>query len=205
MNKHILTGTLLALALALPGLASAESTLATGSGTITANARLDFKIIIPKVLFLGVGSGASATPLATLGTVDLVTFDYSSAAAAVGSGSGGTATGNAVPVRVVGNNGTITLSATTSGAINNGGTTPDTIPWSEITASSSDATNLPSPTIPATGLGSAVNVVANSGKVTNRTATWTYGYANSAVIAPGTYGGAGGVNNGRVTYTATML
>jgi hypothetical protein len=32
---------------------------------------------------------------------------------------------------------------------------------------------------------------------------WTYSYANNQVVAAGTYGGAG-VNNGRVTYTATM-
>jgi hypothetical protein len=42
-----------------------------------------------------------------------------------------------------------------------------------------------------------------AGKIVNRDAKWTYTYANSAPVAAGSYGGVG-VNNGRVTYTATL-
>ena len=40
-------------------------------------------------------------------------------------------------------------------------------------------------------------------RVVSRDARWTYTYANSAIVAPGTYGGTN-VNNSRVTYTAAM-
>ena len=187
-----------ALALATPLMASAESQLVTGAGNATA--RLDFRVIVPRVLFLGVGTGA--TGLATNTTVDMVTFDYTTNPAAVGTGvAAGAITGNVVPVRVLGNNGQISLTAATTGALSNGA--GDTIPWTEITATTNLAA-LPSPVIPATGTGAASNVTLSSGtRVTDRTANWTFSYANSAVVAPGTYG-ATVANNGRVTYTAAM-
>jgi hypothetical protein len=204
MNKSILLNSAIALALAAPLLASAESSFSTGGGTITASARLDFRIIVPKVLFLAVGTGATGTSLAVNPAINLVTFDYTANPAALGTGAAaGTITGNVVPVRVVGNNGTITVRANTIGALTNGVAT-DTIPWTQITATSSDAANFPHPVIPATGAGTASNIAVSAGKITNRTANWTYSYANSAVVPAGTYGGVN-TNNGRVTYTASML
>ena len=185
----------LALALATPLLASAESDLVVGIGNATA--RLDFRVVVPRVLFLGVGTGAGA--LAENTTIDTVTFDYSTNPAALGTGAAaGAVTGNVVPVRVLGNNGQITLAASTTGALTNG--TADTIPWSQITSVSS-LPALPSPAIPLTGAGATSNVTLSSGtKVTDRSANWTFSYANTAVVAPGTYG----TTNGRVTYTAAM-
>lgn len=196
VNKSsLLLKSALALALATPLLASAESQLVIGTGGATA--RLDFRVVVPRVLFLGVGTGAAA--LANNTTIDTVTFDYSTNPAALGTGAAaGAITGNVVPVRVLGNNGQITLAASTTGALTNG--TADTIPWSEITSTSSLAA-LPSPAIPLTGAGATSNVTLSSGtKVTDRSANWTFSYANSAVVAPGTYG----TTNGRVTYTAAM-
>ena len=187
----------LALALVSPLLASAESQLVVGTGSATA--RLDFRVIVPRVLFLGVGTGAAAAIPANNTTIDTVTFDYSTNAVALGTGAAaGSITGNVVPVRVIGNNGVIALTAATTGALTNG--TADTIAWTEISATSSLAA-LPSPAIPATGTGAASNVTVSSGtKVTDRSANWTFSYANSTVVAPGTYG----TTNGRVTYTAAM-
>jgi hypothetical protein len=208
MKKLILISAI-AAALGTPMIASAESTVTTGAGPNSTAARLDFKIVIPRVLFLAVGTGAAGTALTGNPAIDLVTFDYTTNSAAVGTGAAaGTITGNVVPVRVVGNAGPIGLTAATVGALNNG-TAAETIPWSEITAVSSDATNLPSPVIPASGTGASSAVVVSSGtKITSRTANWTYSYANTNVVPAGTYGGAGtaaaGLNNGRVTYTATM-
>lgn len=195
MKKALLLKSTLALALAAPLLASAESQLITGAGS--AVARLDFRVVVPRVLFLGVGTGAAG--LANNTTIDTVTFDYTSNPAAVGTGvAAGAITGNVVPVRVVGNNGQVSLTAATTGALTNA--TADTIPWSEITATSS-LPALPSPVIPATGTGAGSNVTLSSGtKITDRTANWTFSYANNAVVAPGTYG----TTNGRVTYTASM-
>jgi hypothetical protein len=209
MKKLILISAI-AAALGTPMIASAESTVVIGA-TGPTSARLDFKIVIPRVLFLAVGSGAGGTALTGNAAIDLVTFDYTANPGDVGTGAAnaaGSVTGNIVPVRVIGNAGPITLTAATVGALSNGAP-GDTIPWSQISAISSDATNFPSPVIPASGTGASSAVVVSSGtKITNRTATWTYSYANSTVVAAGTYGGAGtaaaGLNNGRVTYTATM-
>lgn len=196
MKKALLLKTTLALALATPLLASAESQLIVG-GTASAVARLDFRVVVPRVLFLGVGAGAGS--LADNATIDTVTFDYTTNPAAVGTGAAaGAITGNVVPVRVVGNNGQVSLAASTTGALTN--LAGDTIPWSEITATTSLAA-LPSPIIPNTGAGTARDVTLSSGtKVTDRAANWTFSYANTAVVAPGTYG----TTNGRVTYTAAM-
>lgn len=192
MKKALLLKTALAVALATPLLASAESQLVTGAGA--ASARLDFRVTIPRVLFLAVGTGA--TGLANNTTIDTVTFDYTTNPAALGTGAAaGAITGNIVPVRVLGNNGVIALASTNTGALTNA--TGDTIPWSQITATSSDATNFASPS----PSGASVNLGISSGtKVTSRTANWTFGYANLAAVPPGTYG----TTNGRVTYTATM-
>lgn len=194
MKKHLLLKSALALALATPMLATAESQLRIGAGSAAAN--LDFRVVVPRVLFLAVGTGAAG--LADNATIDTVTFDYTTNPAAIGGGAAaaaGVITGNVVPVRVLGNNGVITLTSTNTGDLENGA--GDTIPWSEITAVSSDAANFNSPA-PA---GASVDLGLSAGtRITSRTANWTFSYANTAVVAPGTYG----TTNGRVTYTATM-
>lgn len=188
----LITTAAAAAMLALPMSASAESQLVVGAGN--ASARLDFRVVIPRVLFLAVGTG-NALPLANNATIDTLTFDYSAAAADVGSGT--PSAGQAVNVRVRGNNGQIALAAATTGALTNA--TGDTIAWSEISGSSDQAA-LPSPALPLTGIGASSNVTLNTTKVTDRTATWTFTYANTAIVPPGTYG----TTNGRVTYTASM-
>ncbi len=201
MKKALLLKTTLALAMATPLMASAESQFVT---TGNAQASLDFRVIIPRVLFLGVGAGATAVPPVNNTSVNLVTFDYTTNPGAVGAGSGSPAaviTGAVVPVRVVGNNGQIVLTAATAGALSNG--SGDTIPWTEISAASS-LLALPSPVIPANGTGAGSNVTLSSGtKITDRSANWTFSFANTAVVPAGTYG-AIVANNSRVTYTATM-
>jgi hypothetical protein len=110
----------------------------------------------------------------------------------------------AVTARVIGNNGNITLTSTTLGPLNNG-VPADTISYSQITTTAAVLTSavpLPHPAL-ADGATTTVALTPVSGKVINRDARWTFAYENDNVVAPGTYGGAG-VNNGRVTYTASM-
>ncbi|NDY93461.1 hypothetical protein [Ideonella livida] len=193
MKKSLLiTAAAATLALSLPMTASAESQLIVGSGT--AVARLDFRVIIPRVLFLAVGTG-NGTPIASNSTIDTLTFDYSAAAADVGNGTASAA--QSVAVRVRGNNGQVALTATTSGALTTAD--GDVIPWSQITPSS-DAGTLPTPALPLSGPGTSSNVTLNAGKITDRTANWSFVYENDNIVAPGTYG----TTNGRVTYTASM-
>ncbi len=194
----------LAAVLVAPFAANAESNFQTGAGALSATANVDFTITIPKVLFLQVGTG---TLYANNPAVNLITFNVPAAnvgngtavAATAGSGDLGNGTVTAI---VRGNAGNVTLGATTLGAINNGA--GDSIAWSQVTttpASLSTATVLSAPTL-ANGASSNVTLTAVN-KIVNQDARWTYAYANSAIVAAGTYGGVN-ANNGRVLYTASL-
>lgn len=202
MAASKLTKLAMAIVLALPAIASAESTFNSGAGSpITASARLNFTVTVPKVIYLRVGTGG--TGLASNTTVDGVVITVP--AANVGDGTAIASTPASVPVRVVGNNGNITLTAVTAaaGLANAAG---DTIPFSQIVGTSSDATagGLAHPVFNGTGGSSSVTVTPNvTTKVTDRTANWSFTYANVAVVPPGTYGGTVAAG-GQVTYTASM-
>lgn len=186
MKKSLLLKSALALAMATPLMASAESDITIGNGT--ASADLDFRVVIPRVLYLAVGTG-NAT-LADNATEDLVSFDFTTNPQDVGTGAAaGAITGNAVPVRVFGNNGLIQIAASNGNLTDGGG---NTIPLSQITAISSDPTNFD---VPAPG--GTANPALSAGRVTDRTATWTYSFANTTPAGAGTY-------DGTITYTASM-
>ena len=186
----------------------AASNLRTGAGALTARARVDFRVVIPKILYLRVGTG-SAYPitLATNGTVDLVAFNPSAATIGSGtavSGSGGNLTGGVQTAAIISNSGNVTLNATATGALGDG--VGDSIPYTQIGTAASALTVgytlLPAPTL---NNGTSANVVltAPATKVIRADARWTYSYLNSTMPASGNYGGVN-VNNGRVRYTASM-
>lgn len=161
--------------------AIAESDFETGAGALSATADLDFRVIIPRFISFRVG---------TTGAVeDLVEFNV--AAANVGTGTDVARTnagGAAIPVQLISNVGNVTVAAAGSGAgLTSGG---NTIPWTEIDGTSSDAANFPVPAV-----GSSLVLTAASG-VISRTANWTFTYDNTNTIAAGTY-------DGTVTYTAS--
>lgn len=193
--------TLLAAAVlvATPLVAQAESQFVdgpAGPAGLSASARLDFQVTIPKILLLQVGA---------VGSINRIDFDLSGTPSIVGNGTAQAATagsgdlGNgAVTAILKGNGGNITLSSLTSGALGNGA--GDTISYSQIVATSSN------PALVAPALADAASTtttVTATGKVVNQSAQWTYKYANSALVAPGVYGGTD-TNNSRVTYTASM-
>ena len=207
---------LLAVTAATPMLCQAESTYNnTGASPSTATAHVDFQIIIPKFLFLRVGNGTgainalgtfSAAP-GTLGTIDAITWAPTPAQVGTGplAGTGGDLTGGVETAIVVANNGAVTLTSATGGALNDG-VAGDTISWSQITTTptkNNTVAVLQPPTLLDSGNGS-VTVNPNFGtKVVAQDAKWTYSYSNNLIPPAGTYGGVG-VNNGRVTYTASV-
>jgi hypothetical protein len=205
-STNLLIKTAVAFALAAPLLAHAESQFTTGAGSpITASAHLDFLITVPKVLFLQVGTG---TNMAANATINQIAFtvpganlgDSTVIAATAGSGDLGN---GQVTAKVIGNNGTITFTSTTVGALGNGA--GDTISYAQIAtavATLTSATALAHPAL-ADAATTTVTLTPASGKVINRDAKWTYTYLNQNVVAPGTYGGVN-TNNSRVTYTASM-
>lgn len=197
-------------ALTLPLVAFAESNVQSGAATAApgATAHLDFSVVIPKILYLRVGTGSaySSGALTSVNTVDLITF--SPAAGTVGNGTpvagtGGDLSGGVETAAIVSNSGNVTLNATASGALGNGN--GDSIPFTQITTASSALTSgtpLPAPIL-TNGTSSNVLLTAPASKLIVQDAKWTYSYANAANVPAGTYGGVN-ANNGRVTYTATM-
>ena len=168
--------------------AVADSEFDIGNGTLTANADLEFEIVIPRFLYLQVGSTGT--------TVDTVTFDLSGVASIADVdtqiGNGTAVDGDiTVGVRLVSNAGDVDLEAVGSGTGLTNGT--ETIPWSQITgtAATGGATGLDVPVVGA----AAVTIPATNG-VVNRSDTWSFDYENDLLVGGGTY-------TGTVTYTAT--
>jgi hypothetical protein len=215
MRTSTVIKALLAVTAVTPILCQAESNLQTGTGSpVTTTAHVDFQITIPKFLFLRVGTGTGAINAAgvfsiapaPLGTIDAITWAPTPAQLGTGSmaGTGGDQFGGVETAIVVANNGAVTLSSQTGGALNDGAA-GDTISWSQIGVVATKNTTtavLQTPQLLDTGSGS-VTVNPTSGKIVAQDAKWTYSYLNATVPAAGTYGGVG-VNNGRVTYTASV-
>lgn len=206
----LLTALAGAATLALPFAASAESNVQTGTATAApgATAHVDFTVVIPKILYLRVGSGSAYATgaLAANSAIDLVTFSPTAAQLGSGTavaGTGGDLTAGVETAAVVSNSGNVTLNATATGALSNGA--GDTIPFSQITTTAATLTSgtaLPAPVL--TNATSAnVVLTAPATKVIVQDAKWTFAYANTSFVPTGTYGGVN-TNNGRVTYTATM-
>ena len=153
MKKLLMAGALMASAFNSQ-LAPAESVLATAGAPLTAAARVDMAIVIPRFLQFQVGAAGAA--------IDVITFTVPAASVGAGgagiAGTGGTPGPGAVTVNVKANTGqvTITPSTTATGLAN--GVAGQFIPFTEIGTTSSDAVNVPAPTL-VNGNGVAVNTV----------------------------------------------
>jgi hypothetical protein len=204
MALKVLLGT---AALTLPLIASAASTVTTGTGTITAAAQVNFSVVIPQYLYLRVGTGSSYTTgaLTTVATTDLITF--TPAVGTVGNGTavagvGGDLTGGVETAAVLGNGGNVTLTAAATGPLTDAA--GDTIPFTQITtAAAANTATYSTLAAPALSNTSSSETITATNKVVQADAKWTFSYANSAAEPAGTYGGTSALN-GIVTYTASM-
>lgn len=203
-------------ALVSPIAAFAESALvAPAAANAQAAAKLDFRITIPRVLFLQVGTGTKFVANAGVDLIDFVVpaanvGDSTPVAATAASGD---LTNGAVTVRVMGNGAsTISLNSATTGPMSNGA--GSTVGWNRIAVVAApltagltagfNNTGIAHPTFAAsnTGNGTATTLNATNG-VVREEGKWTFSYLNQDVLSAGTYGGVN-TNAGRVTYTATM-
>ena len=199
VKAAVLAGVLASAAVvSLPAVAE-SSIVFGGAGSFSTSARLDFAIVVPRFLQFRVG--------ATGATIDQISFNV--AAANVGSGApqagtGGDLGAGTVTVSIRANAGQVTITPTNnSGGLGlRNGVAGQTIPYTEILTASSAAATLPAPALSNAG-GTAVTPALSAGTVTNRSATWTYSYANTTVPNAGTYGTGGTGSGGRVTYTAS--
>ena len=202
---RLLTKTLLAAAViaATPMMASAESVINVNSPPVklTDAVHVDFKIVVPNILFLQVGTGTY--PL-NIGTVDLITFSPSAAVlgnSTVVAGTGGDLTGGQVTVKVKSNfGGNVSLTATTLGALNDGAA--HTITFGEITTTENGA-GVPALALTDGGVGTTETLNATAG-IVDLSDSWTYTYNNTTFPVAGTYGGIN-TRNSRATYTAVQL
>jgi hypothetical protein len=210
MRTSTVIKALLAATAVAPMLCLAESNVQTGAGALTATAHVDFQITIPKFVFLriGTGTGTLAGAWATVATVDQITWAPTPAQVGTGvlAGAGGDlGTGTETAVVYANGNGNVTLSCTTTGALNDGA--GDTISYSTITTTAAVLTSATAlPVCPlADGTTNSV-VVPAVAKIVARDAKWAYTYSNATVPPAGTYGGGGAGNTGagRVTYTAAL-
>jgi hypothetical protein len=161
--------------------AQAESTINSGAAAnLATTARLNFSVVIPRVIYLRVGTGTDFTPNQTIDTVSFAP------GAAAGNGTA-IAAGATVGVRLFSTGTGVTLGATGSGTGLASGALP-VIPWTQISATS---TGLAHPAI-----GAAAIAVAPTGSITTQAATWSFNFGN-APAAAGTY-------TGQVIYTATL-
>lgn len=197
-----------AAVLALPLISAAESNLQSGPGVLTAAAHVDFRIAIPKILYLRVGTGSNYTTgaLANNAAKNLITF--APAAAQLGSGAavagaGGDLGAGAVTAAVVSNSGNVTIKATSKGALLDAAGA--SIAYTQIKTAATAAfypTLLPAPLLQ-NGASANIVITAPASNVIHADAKWTYTYANTGPAAAGTYGGVN-VRNGRVLYTASI-
>ncbi len=196
--KTLMTTTVIATAMAIPQVVMSDTAQDQGASALSAAVDLDFRVVIPRFLSFQVG--------ATGATIDLI--DFSPTAAQVGdgnpvAGTGGDLLGGKVTVIVKSNAGQVTIRETndSGGAGLSNGTT--NISYSEILTATNDG-NLPFPILSDAGGNTSSPVLQGASNVTNRSAEWTYTYANTTIPEPGTYGATGG-GGGRVTYTASTL
>jgi hypothetical protein len=182
--------------LAAPWTVQGESASQSGTGALSGDARLDFRVMMPRFFAFRVGTIGS--------TIDLITFDVPAGSLGDGTAvaaSGGDAGGTGVNVSVVANTGQVTIAEHNNGGGNGlqHATLAEYVSYGEIATFSSD-TSLERPILSDAG-GNTSQPVLNHGNVTLRTAVWSFQYANSAVHSAGTYGGE--AKGGRVTYTAS--
>jgi hypothetical protein len=177
--------------------AHAESDLNTGAAAgLSAVAKLDFRIVVPRIIFLRVGTGVNFADALGAANIDRVDFNLLPAdVASLTAVAGAAGTGPyPVAVRVLGNGGNISLTALgTLGGLTNGA---QTVPWTQITPVSSNVAGLPHPAI-GNGVAGAVTSLPAAANVVNQSANWTFSYANAGPVASGTY-------NGQVIYTAAL-
>ncbi len=181
MKKHyssLFVKSAVALALAAPMLASAESSIVTGNATTAgATADLQFRVSIPGFIALKIGSGALLT---NGGSTDVVEFALSDAQAIADGPIAGNA---AVSVALLSNVGNVSFSSSGLALDDGAG---NAIPLSAISVGTTTG-NLAHPTFNA----AAATVLATSGaKVINRSGTWAFNYNHLGATAPvgaGTY------------------
>lgn len=196
-SNRMLAGALVAAGAMASTAVFAESGFDTTGPPYSVAARHNFVVIIPAFLSFRVGTAGATIDTMTFSPTALALGNSTPVAGTGGTGGGG---GSTTDVVLLSNAGQVTITATNNSALglSTGVVADGFINYTEITTATSNAA-LGAPTLTNAG-GTTTTPTLNAGtRVTNQTAVWTYGYANTTVPSAGTYGGA---TSGQVTYTA---
>lgn len=186
--RIILLGLVMVIAFCYVNFANAESNFATGAGPQSADASLDFQIVIPKFIYFRVGT-------AGIGSIDTINFNPTVDEISTGGITTGAPAGGAVAVSLVSNGGTITITTANDGSNNGLADGLNYISYDQINTLAGGT--IPAPDL--TNAGAVAAVVIPSADITVANDIWTYTYSNPGTPpVPGTY-------TGRVTYTAAIL
>ena len=165
----------IAMAAALPMASHAATDFDTGAGVLSATADLTFNVVIPRFIFLRVGSAVPATVNTLVFAPTVAEMENSTPIL----GTGGDATASDVTITARGNAGNMTLAASNPTNLVSGG---NNIPITTLTGTNQTGS------IGVPAFGGSVALTAVSG-VFNQTGTWRYSWTNPAatVYAAGTY------------------
>jgi hypothetical protein len=189
-----------AVAIGCAALSHAESDLNTGAAPgLSAAAKLDFRVVVPRIIFLRVGTGVNFAD--ALGALNTDRVDFALTAADVGSATAVAGAAGLGPypvaVRVLGNGGNISFTAAgTLNGLTHTTIPAQTVPWTQVTPTSSNSAGLPHPAI-GNGVAGAATSLPATANIVNQSANWSFAYNNSSAIGSGTY-------NGQIVYTAAL-
>ena len=168
--------------------------------SVSAASSLDFALTLDRFVSLSVGApGSGAAVSFNLSSLSTQHCAGAPLSVCFGNGVPVAAVANGVlPVTVRSNAGEVKLMASVKTPLTSE-QGAETIPMSQIKISSSDHANLPAPEIPNSGNGTPVSVSPTSfgGRVTQRSAQWTFAFANT--VSP-----TAGVYHGKIVFTATL-
>jgi hypothetical protein len=186
--RIILLGLVIAIAFCYVTSVRAESNFAIGAGA-TADASLNFEIVIPPFVYFRVGNAGSINTINFSPTATDIATPGAHTAATGGDALGGAA----VNVVLISNGGDVTITPTNlNGGLTSGG---NTISYTQI--NTSDGGIIATPNLTNAG-GTAEIITSGAFGITNLTDVWTYEYINPATPpAAGTY-------TDQVTYTASI-
>jgi hypothetical protein len=186
LSRKLLVSTIAALA-SSPTLVSADSDIGVGGTGTTAQANLDFRIVIPDFVYFRVGTVGA-------GNVDRVDFNLATGLIQPGVGGNVAANGGVgdgadgvLTIELITNVASVDIDTDTGGGNLTSGA--NNIPFTKITET--DGGVIPMPAFD-------TNATLSTGLPGSLSDTWSFTYTNDVVYPAGTY-------DGTVTYTVTTL
>lgn len=168
----------------------AESQMVVGGGT--ASARVNFVVVVPQRLYLGIGATSEKRLQLAVPSATAVASGQGTRTEAVGAEDAQSNSEVVVPVTVYGNQGPVTIGVDHSTRFNG---PQGNIAFRQLQVRSSDSSKLPAPVSGAQAV--VTTPSASRARITDRHALWVYSYRNDGAAPTGRY-------EGQAVYTVAM-